>query len=131
MPKQSAQLSLSANIYETKKIGAPSTGPLKLASGELTTDCAKLAETFASSFSSVYTTLELNEQFPHQVSNNSINNVEFTLEDGKNKLSALDKNSNMGPNGLHPYLLNSCPNLAIPLHMIFQQSVAEGRLPTD
>ena len=90
-----------------------------------------MAEAFASSFSSIYTTLELNKQFPHQVSNSSINNVEFTLADVKNKLSALDKNSSMVPDGLHPYLLKSCPSLAILLHMIFQQSVAQGKLPND
>ena len=50
-----------------------------------------MAELFASSFSSMYITQDLNALFPHQVSDATINNVKITLEDVR--LSSLDVNS--------------------------------------
>ena len=113
----------------SKKVGAPSVGPLRQDSGVLTADCAVMAELFASNFSSVYTTQDLNAPFPHQVSDATINYVEITLEDVSTRLASLDVNSSMGPDELHPYILKSCPNLAIPLHIIFWRSVIQGKLP--
>ena len=46
-------------------------------------------------------------------------------------LASLDANSSMGSDGLHPCLLKSCPNLAIPLHLIFKQSLSQGSLPVE
>jgi len=37
-------------------------------------------------------------------------------------------NTSMGPDGLHPYLLKSCPSLAGPLHIIFKKSLSTGKL---
>ena len=113
----------------SKKVGAPSVGLLRQDNGELTADCSVMAELFASSFFSVYTTQDLNAPFPHQVSDATIDDVEITLEDVRVRLSSLDVNSSMGPDGFHPYILKSCPNLAIPLHAIFRKSVSRGKLP--
>ena len=112
-----------------KKVGAPSIGPLRQDDGKLTAECAVMAELFASSFSSVYTTRVPYAPFPHQISDASINDVEITIEDVRARLSSLDVNSSMGPDGLHPCLLKSCPNLAIPLYTIFRKSVSQGKLP--
>ena len=47
----------------------------------------------------------------------------------KNILLALDVNSSMGPDGLHPHLLKACAvNLAYPLWKIFRLSLEEGTL---
>lgn len=73
-------------------------------------------------FSSVYSTQDLYAPFPHQVS-------DATIEDVRVRLSSLDIDSSMGPDRLHPYVLKSCPNVAIPLHALFWKSVSQGKLP--
>ncbi len=114
-----------------KKVGTPSVGSLRQENGDLTADCAEMAELFAASFSSVYTTQDQNSPFPHQVSNYTINDVDVSLKDVQNRLLSLDIHSSLGPDGLHPCLLKSCPNLAIPLYIIFRKSVSQGELPLD
>ena len=37
----------------------------------------------------------------------------------------------MGPDGLHPMLLKSCPSLSIPIRLIFRRSLSDGVVPVD
>ena len=119
------------HYIRTKKVGAPSVGPLRKDDDSLTANCGEMAEILAAGFSSVYTTHELSAPFPHQQSVAPINDILLTFDDVKNRLSSLDAYSSMGPDGLHPCLIKSCPNLAIPLYMIFQQSLSQSKLPRD
>ena len=71
---------------------------------------------------------------PHQTCPSSVvlDSVNFSAEDVGTILSALDTNSSMGPDGLHPHLLRSCSEaLAYPLYTIFCKSLAEGSLPAE
>ena len=106
-------------------------GPLKLDNGDLIADCGKMAELLATSFCQVYYSHELTAPFPNQVSDASIITVPVSIEDVRNRLASLDPDLSMGPDGLHPCLLKSYPSLAIPLHMVFRQSVAQGKLPVE
>ena len=127
---KSSSKSLHKYIHN-KKVGVPSVGPLKLDNGDLIADCGKMAELLATSFCQAYCSHELPAPFPHQVSDASIITVPVSIEDVRNRLAFLDPDSSMGPDGLHPCLLKSCPSLTIPLHMIFRQSVAQGKLPVE
>ena len=113
----------------SKKVGVPSAGPLKLDSGELIADCGEMAYIFTSNFSLVYATEDPSAPFPHQHLDATIDSVSISLDEVRTRLASLDVNSSMGPDGLHPCLHKSCPNLAILLHLIFKQSLLQGRLP--
>lgn len=117
----------------SKKVGAPSVGPLKSNSGRLTADCGEMAELFATKFSQVYTTHELSAPLPHQrlAPGEILTNIDISIDDVRNVISSLESDSSMGPDGIHPCLLKSCTNLISPLHMIFKQSLREGRLPAN
>ena len=114
-----------------KKVGALSVGPLRKENGDLTADCHEMAEMLSDAFCSVYTAQDLNFPFPHQRSNATLGDVEITLDDVRDRLNSLDPNTSMGPDEIHPLLLKSCPSLAVPLHMIFKESLAQGKLPRD
>ena len=116
----------------SKKVGNPSVGPMKVDNG-FTTDCFRMAEVFADSFASVYSQRDLVEAFPHQQTTANpdmyLDRVPITIGDVAKVLMALDLNSSMGPDGLHPCLLKSCPSLISPIFMIFDMSLRLGRLP--
>ncbi len=112
----------------SKKVGAPSVGPLKRSDGTLVQSCGQMADMFVEGFASVFRDRTYNP-FPHQVYNGSLTSVPITLADVISKLSDLDCNSSMGPDGLHPVLLKSCPALAYPIYRILLASLSTGLLP--
>ena len=113
-----------------KKVGRASVGPLLLPSGSLTDDAYKMAELFASSFASVFTVGTPVNPASQQVYNGTLSHLEITSEHVRLALAALDSNSAMGPDNLHPHLLKQCAaELAYPLQIIFSRSLQEGRLP--
>ena len=83
----------------------------------------------AESFSSVYLTRRLDSPFPHQSFSGYLTSVNITYELVVKHISSLDAQSSMGPDGLHPQLLKSCPSLTYPLLVIFQESLRLGMLP--
>ena len=117
----------------SKKVGNPSVGPL-VADDGLTSDCYEMAEILADSFASVYTVLSLDSPSPHQVlpadSDSHIDSITITINDVKEVLSALDVNSSLGPDGIHPCILKNCSSLVRPIYMIFVESMRIGKLPS-
>ena len=120
------------SYIRNKKVGRPSVGPLTLDSGELSDAPAAMAECFASSFSAVYSNDCPVNPAPYQTSDIEIDNIDITTDSVKAALLALDGNSAMGPDGIHPYFLKSCATeLAYPLCVIFRRSLREGIVPCD
>ena len=115
----------------SKKVETPSVGPLRMDCGELTRDCTQMADTFATHFCSVYSSQASNASSPHQTFDGFLDSILITLQAIKNKLKALDLNSSMGPDGIHPNLLKSCPAIALPLFLIFRKSLSMGKLPEE
>ncbi|KAK3871249.1 hypothetical protein Pcinc_023590 [Petrolisthes cinctipes] len=100
------------------KVGAPSVGPLKCSDGSLTEQCDTMAEMFVTDFASVFK-MGIPRPSPHQVYHGALDAVHITLFDVSARLGKLDSSSCMGPNGLHPWLLKSCPALAYPIFLYF------------
>ena len=113
-----------------KKKFRPSVGPLRLPHGSTSDDPLEMAECFSDAFASVYNSDVPADPAPHQQADGVQEDVVFGPTDVKNTLLALDINSSMGPDGLHPHLLKACAdNLAYPLYKIFHSSLEEGSLP--
>ena len=113
------------------KTGRPLVGPIKLGSGHLTDDPSVMVESFASSFSSVYTREHPSNPFPHQTFDGVLDTVPFTRDRVLQALQNLDSSKSPGPDNLHPLLLKQCAEqLAYPLHIIFCCSFSEGQLPS-
>ena len=129
------QLTTNPKVFHAyirrKKVNPPNIGPLKSPTGEIITDPKEMAELFADSFVSVYTTINPVSPSPHQMFDGLIPELNITINDVITAIKLLDSNSSMGPDGLHPLLLKSCMNmLAYPLFLIFRASYATGRLPS-
>ena len=114
-----------------KKKFRASVGPLRLASGCTTDIPLEMAECFADSFASVFTTDVPTAPSPHQRGDGVLENIDFGPADVRSILFELNTSSAMGPDGLHPQLLSACAgSLAYPLCRIFHLSLEEGRLPS-
>ena len=99
--------------------------------GQLIDDAASMAELFAVSFASVYTTATPSNSntFPHQLFNGTLSEANITRECVHSALRDLDSNSAMGPDNMHPHVLKTCADeLAHPLQIIYLRSLREGRL---
>ena len=113
-----------------KKKLRSSVGPLRLAHGSTSDDPLEMAECFSDAFASVYNVEVPVNPAPHQQGNGVLDDIVFGPTEVENILLALDVNSSMGPDGLHPHLLKACAvNLAYPLWKIFRLSLEEGTLP--
>ena len=117
-----------------KKQYRSSVGPIRTGSGDITDDPHDMANCFLAAFVSVSSGGQPVDPAPHQTCPSSVvlDSVNFSAENVGTILSALDTNSSMGPDGLHPHLLRSCSEaLAYPLYTIFCKSLAEGSLPAE
>ena len=118
------------SYVQSKKTIPTSIGPLKLPSGELCSDPLAMSDCLASSFASVFCKEVPIDQEPHQVFDGHIEPISISVDDVKAQLLALDTNSAMGPDGIHPTVLKNCaPSLAYPLFTIFAKSMEEGSVP--
>ena len=82
----------------------------------LTDDAIIMAELFASSFASVFTTATPANPSPHQVFDGTLSQVVITQEGVRSALKDLDSSSAMGPDEMHPHVLKMCADeLAYPL----------------
>lgn len=104
-------------------------GLLKTLRGSLTEGCGVIAELCVNSFASVCNESSSN-LYLHQQCNGILAHVNITLSTVIKKLSELNVNTSMCPDGLHPKLLKSCPVLAHPLYKISLTSVQSGILPS-
>ena len=119
------------SYVRSKKIAPLAVGPLKLVTGELTSDPLVMSETLASSFASVYVKEIPILQEPHQTFIGPIDPVRVSVQEIILLLRSLDANSAMGPDFLHPLVLkNCCDEISYPLHVIFCRSLAEGSVPS-
>ena len=113
-----------------KKKLRSSVGPLRLGQNSTTDSPLEMAERFSNAFASVYISEVPSDPAPHQQGSGPLEDVDFDPADVRNALLALDVNSAMGPDGLHPQLLKACArNLAHPLYRIYKCSLEEGSLP--
>jgi hypothetical protein len=113
-----------------KKTGSPTIGPIKQTNGNLVSDPLEMCNIFVSKFASIFISDIPQDPAPYQQTVHVMGNVTITLDEVLAVLSALDANSSMGPDGLHPCLLKSCAtSLAYPLWSIFNQSLNQGCLP--
>lgn len=104
-------------------------GPLKLPSGEISADCSIMAENLADAFASVYVENAPQNPVVHQVFDGSIDDIQFSVSDVLAVLKNLDKNSSMGPDNIHPNLLQQCAEqLAYPFYIIFRKSLDNSTL---
>ena len=61
-----------------------------------------------------------------------INSAEISTEDMKNILKSLNPDKSPGTDEIHPRLLKECADsLALPLKILFDQTIATGQLPTE
>ena len=114
-----------------KKVGRSSAGPLRLPSGDLCDDPNTMSECFAEAFASVYTSQSPANPHPHHVFPGSIAPLVITRNQVLSLLLELDPHSSMGPDGLHPHLLQQCADaVATPLYLIYNRSLEEGEVPS-
>ena len=115
-----------------RRVDRPTIGPLKTSDGDITDNPLEMAEQFAQSFKSVFSTGTLNNPAPHQTSTAFLPEVTITPSEVEQELLSLDVNSCMGADGIHPRLLSRCAaSLCRPLSMIFSASLREGLLPVE
>ena len=76
---------------------------------------------------------DVSDPSPHQrnVAGNSIESVSVTAASVRGVFLDLDVDSSMGPDGIHPCLLKSCPSLVEPMFLIFSRSLDDGVLPAQ
>ena len=102
---------------------------LRLGTGQLSSDPVVMSETLASSFASVYVRQTPANYEPHQTFDGLIEPIR--VEDVLSHRLALDTNSAMGPDLLHPLVLKKCCEvLAYPIYLIFCRSLVEGTVPS-
>ena len=67
---------------------------------------------------------------PYQIFNGTMADVVVTVDKVCEVLQYLDDDSAVGPDRVHPLVLKSCASqIAVPLTMIFNRSLATGMLP--
>ena len=111
----------------SKKVSPPSIGPLKSGNSIITYNHS-MAVLFNHSFSSVFRE-SVSVPSPHQMSDVQLTDFNISLADVETLLSRLDVSSSMGPDGIHPRLLRSCPAIARPLYLIYSESLSLGSVP--
>ena len=119
-----------------RRVARPSIGPIKTNDGFLSDDPTVMANCFACSFASVFTTddpsLTPNSDILHQVSHSYIDALDINALKVETLLKSLDSNSSSGEDGIHPRLLNSLASqLSVPLSIIYVNSVQSGVLPRE
>jgi len=90
------------------------------------------AEVFNKFFSSVFVNEDLSSLPGQNPVNPDIGKLEITRELVEKKLLELDTTKSQGPDDLHPKLLRELSGeLAEPIAILFQKTLAEGELPKD
>ena len=106
---------------------------LKKENGRETLDDKEVVEELNSFFSSVFTREGDSEipPFPRTLAP-ELNDLKIEEEEIFKILSTLNEWKAMGPDGVHPAVLKNCSlEIATPLRIIFQETIKQGRIPTD
>lgn len=126
---RSTRPKLFYSYIRSKKQDRPRVGPLMI-NDELSDDPNSMANTFVDAFASVFVTESPLNPFRHQLCQGILSDVQFDPKDVELHLKSLDADSAMGPDNLHPRLLKECASeLAYPLSILFNKSMASGTLP--
>jgi hypothetical protein len=114
-----------------KKKGRIGVGPLRLPCGQLVDTPAEMAELLVSTFASVFVGDVPMNPAPHQSFEGFMEDSIIEAWEVYEVLVALDVNSAMGPDNVHPKVLKSCAEqLALPLAILFNRSLESGVLPS-
>ena len=111
-------------------------GPIRRGPYSTTDVPREMADSFLTAFASVFSTSLPDTPAQHQrcPPGAELDNIEFSPDEVKAVLCALDPHSAMGPDGFHPQLLKACAEaLARPFlgHDIFTRSLRECSLPVE
>ena len=110
-------------------------GPLKDEKGQLHTDEPAMVEILNSTFTSVFTSEDLNNlptPADHYSGNSPLASLEITESMVQEKVNKLDPNKSPGPDSIHPTVLKQlAEELTLPLAIIFNRSLHEGVVPKD
>ena len=115
-----------------RKKGRPSVGPLKNSNGALVDDPKLMADLFLRSFSGVFVTHAPTNPAPNQLCEDHLESIHVTYDDVAAVIAKMDSDSSIGLDGIHPRLLKNLSHiLSLPLALIFDSSLREGRLPLE
>jgi len=122
--------------YLNRKSKSNSIGPIMSPNGTLLLDDQSKVKEFNEYFASVFENID-NEKcksYPvyNQREHEELNNVILSAEIVEKKIKNIKAHSAPGPDGIHATLLKQCSKeISIPLFLIFQKSMDEGKLPDD
>ena len=94
--------------YVRWKKGRPTIGPLKLGSGEIVRDNGEMSNVFVDAFAAVFVVDIPDQPVIVQPVGHVIGAFHFSVRVVRWALMALDTQTSMGPDDLHPILLKSC-----------------------
>ena len=115
-----------------RKVSRPSIGPLQLPDDSLTDSLVAMAECFLQGFASVFCHFVPSNPAQNQFCFNNVDPLIISPDDVQQVLMALDPNSSMGDDGIHPRLLiNLSSVLSVPLSVLFNNSLNSSILPGD
>ena len=90
----------------------------------------EIAEVLADSFSSVFNTGIPDDAHPHQRFEGPMEALTIEYDMIYDLLTKMDPSSSPGPDEVHPQVLKACAReLALPLTILFQRSLATGLIP--
>ncbi|XP_063615394.1 uncharacterized protein LOC134788436 [Penaeus indicus] len=122
-----------AYVQSTKK-ERQTVGVLELEDGTLVTEDQERAATFEKFFSNVFRTTTGSDPQIHfnNVPSYGLQSIQITEDDVRHELETLNIYKSAGPDDIHPALLKPLAEvLAEPVTALFQQSMEDGRLPSD
>ena len=91
-----------------------------------------MAQQFVSSFSRVFEVATPRFPAPNQTCSGILEGFQITPDEVCNILSAIDSDTSVGMDGMHPRLLkNLAADLALPLAKIFNASLSQEELPQE
>ena len=134
--KIAEQIKTSPKLFHSylrhRRVGRPSTGPLKTDDGNITDDPTLMAKQFAQSFLGVFTSTPPPNPAAHQTAGGTLPAIHVTPEHVEREIKTLDANTSMGADEVHPRFLSRCASvISIPLSLIYNCSLQEGRLPVQ
>ena len=112
-----------------KKKGRVPVGPLKV-DGNVISNVPEVVEVLADSFASVFDDKLPDDVYPHQRFEGLMDTLVVSYNEVYELLLNMDPTSSPGLDEIHPQLLKTCAaELALPLTIIFQRSLASGSIP--
>jgi hypothetical protein len=125
------------NYIRSKKSVKETIGPLQDCDGELIHDKTTMANILNDTFSAVFTKEDI-ENIPtpdnmfQGTDENRLTDIKISAEDVETVLNKLRVNKSPRPDGIHPRGLKELKDaLILPLKIIFNKSLCEGKVPDD